>query len=437
MSIFWQFVYSTFVIPLMWGFFQAAGLLNEKVRRGIRGRADLFEQLASGEKSFRPGKRVWIHSASLGEFEQGKAIIAGLRKDFPDLNIVVTFFSPSGYENSRKYALADLVAYIPFDSRRAAARFLDTVQPDLAVFVRYDIWPNHLWELHRRGIPTLLVNATMSRLTLRRLPLVRSFHRSLYNTLRDILTVSSGDAEVFRLLSPGTPAITPVGDTRFDQVTARSIEARQRAVLPDAVLRGRKVLVAGSCWNEDNLLLLPVFRRLLEDMPEALLVHVPHEPTPHHLSELSGALLGKVPFARLSAIDAYAGEPVIIVDSVGKLLPLYSSAHVAFIGGGFGHGVHNVLEAAVFGVPVVFGPRHYNSQEPLQLIDYGGGFVAEDEETMERIIRNLLEDDGSRRTAGERAAAFVVKNTGTTERVIAHLRAHILNGRQERQEATP
>ena len=129
--------------------------------------------------TFRPGKRIWIHSASLGEFEQSKAIIAGLRKRFPDLNIIVTFFSPSGYENSRKYPLADLVTYIPFDSQSAASRFLDILEPDLAVFVRYDIWPNHVWELSRRNIPALLVNATMSRLTLRRLPFVKSFHHAV------------------------------------------------------------------------------------------------------------------------------------------------------------------------------------------------------------------------------------------------------------------
>ena len=432
MATMWQFLYSTVVIPLMWTVFQASGFLNEKVRRGIRGRDGLFHSLATAAKAFGPGKRIWIHSASLGEFEQGKAIIAGLRKRFPDLNIIVTFFSPSGYENSRKYPLADLVTYIPFDSQSAASRFLDILEPDLAVFVRYDIWPNHVWELRRRNIPALLVNATMSKLTLRRLPLVKSFHRALYDTLSEILTVSANDADIFQLFSLRHPEVLPVGDTRYDQVTVRSVEARQKSIIPDSVLAGRKVLVAGSCWDEDDHHLLPFFRRLLGAMPEALLIHVPHEPTRSHLEELTARLRGNTRFILLSALDRYAGEPVIIVDSVGKLLPLYSSAHVAFIGGGFGQGVHNVLEAAVFGAPVVFGPRHYNSQEPLQLIDCGGGFVVEDDVAMERTIRHLLEDDSVRETAGQRAAAFVRDHTGTTDRVLSRLQPY-LNGMEASQ----
>ena len=424
---FWQFLYSTLVIPLMWMTFQVAGLFNEKVRKGIRGRRGLFHALETARAAFRPGRCVWIHSASLGEFEQGKAIIASLRRSYPELTIVVTFFSPSGYENSRRYPLADLVTYIPFDTKAAASRFLDILKPDLAIFVRYDVWPNHLWELGKRGIPTLLVNATMSRLTLRRLPFVKSFHRSLYNNLREILTVSPNDADIFRLFSLSAPSITPVGDTRYDQVTARSLDARHKAVLPENLLDGRRVIVAGSCWSEDDHHLLPCFGRLLAAMPDAVLIHVPHEPTEDHLAVLADRFRGRIPFVRLSAIDRYAGEPVIVVDSIGKLLPLYASAHVAFIGGGFGHGVHNVLEAAVFGVPVVFGPRHYNSQEPLQLVDCGGGFFVDNDVSKERTVGNLLEDEAVRKAAGELSAQFVGQHTGTTERVVGRLRTY-LNG---------
>ena len=406
----------------MWVTFQLAGLINEKVRRGIRARANLFEELETKVRSLGAGKRVWVHSASMGEFEQGKAIIASIREQFPDLKVIVSFFSPSGYENSRNYPLADVVTYLPFDSQADAIRFLETIKPDLALFIRYDIWPNHLWELRKRQIPVFLVNATMKRMTVRRTPIVRDFHRSIYECLQEILTVSEHDAEMFKLFSLTQPRIMAVGDTRFDQVTVRSIDAKRKSLLPNGILEGRKVLVAGSCWDEDDHLLLPVFQRLSERIPETLLIHVPHEPTESHIAGLTDRLKGRTTWCLLSDINRYAGEQIIIVDSIGKLLPLYASAHVAYIGGSFGEGIHNVLEAAVFGVPVVFGPRHYNSQEPLHLIDYGGGFVVDDEESMERTIRNLIEDDSSRTAAGERAAAFVRNHTGTTDRLLSRLR---------------
>ena len=253
----------------------------------------------------------------------------------------------------------------------------------------------------------------------------KAFITRSYDTLSEILTVSAIDADIFQLFSLRNPAILPVGDTRDDQVSVRSVDARQKSIIPAGVLSGRKVLVAGSRWDEDDHHLLPFFKRLLSAMPEALLIHVPHEPTRNHLEELTARLRGSTRFILLSALDRYAGEPVIIVDSVGKLLPLYASAHVAFIGGGFGQGVHNVLEAAVFGAPVVFGPRHYNSQEPLQLIDCGGGFVVEDDVAMERTIRHLLEDDSVRETAGQRVATFVREHTGTTDRVLACLQPYL------------
>jgi 3-deoxy-D-manno-octulosonic-acid transferase len=421
----WRVVYTFIVVPVMWLAFQVVGLLNDKVRRGIRGRANLFAGLEATTHALASGTRVWIHSASMGEFEQGKAIIASLRDQYPGLDIIVTFFSPSGYENSRNYPLANIVSYIPFDTPRNAERFLDIINPDVALFIRYDIWPNHLWALRKRMIPALLVNATMSRVTVRRLPFVKGFYRAVYDNLEEILTVSENDVQAFRLFSLGHPRIMAVGDTRFDQVAARSIEAGRKTILPPDILSGRKVLVAGSCWGEDDHHLVPAFERLSKALPEALLIHVPHEPTQHHIAGLANRFRGRLSFCLLSDIGRYAGEPVIVVDSIGKLVPLYASAHLAYIGGSFGQGIHNVLEAAVFGVPVVFGPRHYNSQEPLQLIDAGGGFVVDDEQSMERTLKNLLEDDVVRAMAGARAAEFVRKHTGTTQRVVARLGPYI------------
>lgn len=423
MLLVWTAVYRFIVLPPLWLVLQAAGLVSSKVRRGIQGRRHLFDELERQVAALPVGPRVWFHASSLGEFEQAKPIIAALRTRRPDLVIVATFFSPSGYEHSRKYHLAHVISYLPFDTHRNARRFLDLVRPTAAVMVRYDIWPNHIWELRRRGTPTMIANATMRRQTKRRLPLLRSFHHSVYNAIDRILTVSSADVEAFGFFRLTHPVIEPIGDTRYDQVSIRSVEARRRSIIPAGVLQGRKLLVVGSSWQEDEAVLLPALFAVQQEIPEFLCVVAPHEPTVEHLEDLEEALREHTTSIRFSALNEYHGERVIIVDSIGILFVLFGSAQIAYVGGSFGRGIHNVLEAAVFGIPVLFGPRHRNSQEPILLVERGGGFVVTDADELTRTLRHLLTHEPSRRDAGERAARFVQANLGATDRVVAHLEA--------------
>ncbi len=421
----WKCLYSALVIPLFWLTVRILAFFKSKVRKAIRGRRGLFDTLATGTAGLGNGPRLWVHSSSMGEFEQAKPIIAALRHHMPELKIIVTFFSPSGYEHSRTYPLADVISYIPFDSRRNARRFLELVQPTLAVMVRYDIWPNHIWELQRRKIPVILANATMRRSTPRRLPLLKPFHRNVYNAIDHILTVSSSDLEVFRSLGTTRPTLEVIGDTRYDQVATRSAEARKRSIIPPAILRGKRVIVAGSTWPEDEEVILPAYLQMRQHISDLLLILVPHEPMVDHLEELERKLEEHVRSIRFSALNEYSGEEVMIVDSIGILLVLYASAHLAYVGGSFRQGIHNVLEAAVYGIPVVFGPRHRNSQEPLQLLERGGAFVVNDATEFERTLTNLLEDDSARVTAGNRASAFVQANLGATERIRARLEPYL------------
>jgi 3-deoxy-D-manno-octulosonic-acid transferase len=417
----WQFLYRFVFIPLLWLALQVLGMVNEKVRRGIRGRVNLFGTLALRLSSVRQGKRIWIHSSSMGEFEQAKPIIAELKRRHPELVIVVTFFSPSGYEHSKRYPLADVITYLPFDTRAGARRFFDLIRPQIAVMIRYDIWPNHIWEARRRGIPLIIANATMRRQTLRRLPLVRRFHHHVFDSFATILTVSDADREAFGYFAVTRPTLESIGDTRYDQVLARSNDAKQRHLLQSEVIRDKLVFVVGSSWPEDEEVILPVFYKLQQTFPTLLLILVPHEPTVTHLEELEDELAGKTSHIRFSLLNDYTGERVIIVDSVGILLALYNYATVAYVGGSFRQGIHNVLEAAVYGIPVLFGPRHRNSQEPLMLVDQGGGFVVNSPQELYRALRHLLEEPVARAHAGERAAQFVSTHTGATERFMAHL----------------
>ncbi len=425
MLFFHQFMYRYLAIPLFWVVLRTMGLFNPKVRRAIAGRRGLFDTLSRQVGTLSPGKRVWFHSSSMGEFEQAKPIIAALKQREAGVRVIVTFYSPSGYEHSRKYPHADIISYIPFDTRRSAGRFLDIVRPNVAVMIRYDVWPNHIWELRRRGIPSMIASATMRRQTERRIPLIRSFHHYVYDAMEEILTVSASDRDAFGFFRLRHPRLEAIGDTRFDQVGIRSADARKHPALSPDIVKGKQLFVVGSSWPEDEEIILPALFRLQQSLPSLLAIIVPHEPSEAHLEELERELDGSTSHIRFSAMSEYSGERVVIVDSIGILMRLYASAHVAFVGGSFRQGVHNVLEAAVYGIPVLFGPRHRNSQEPLMLLERGGGFVVNDAAELERALHNLFNNEAARTLAGARAAQFVAANTGATERFLTRLALYL------------
>jgi 3-deoxy-D-manno-octulosonic-acid transferase len=418
----WRVLYNVVLIRIGWIGFQLVGLVNAKTKRGIRGRRDSFEKLTEASASWKSdAPRVWFHASSLGEFEQAKPIISALKAQIPGVIVVASFFSPSGYENSLSYREADLVTYIPFDSAANAKRFVETVRPAAAVVMRYDLWPNHIWSLRDHGVPTLLVNATMRKNSVRNFPLFRMFHRSLYESLRAILTVSAGDRDLF--LSYGLPAaaVETAGDTRYDQVARRCEESKKRRYFPEEVLRGRKVIVVGSSWEEDERLIVPVLRDLVAADPGLLTILVPHEPTMKHLEDLEARMNGRISHIRFSQIVSYGGENVVIVDSIGVLVSLYQYADLVYVGGGFGDGIHNVLEPAVYGVPVVFGPKHENSQEAAELLARGAVVAISDGDGLRDALVKLLGDDGLRRDMGRTAGEFISERRGATARILSSL----------------
>ena len=426
MKRFWLLTYNALVIPGFWLLFHFAALFNSKIRRGITGRRGLFLQLKRQAEALTKKRRVWFHSSSLGEFEQAKPIIAALRKNYDSIDILVTFFSPSGYEHARNYKLADLITYIPFDTARNARRFLDLLRPDVAVMVRYDVWPNHVWELARRKIPTLIANATLRKDSLRLRWPFRNFHYHVYESLSSILTVSENDVNAFRQFGLTKPELTAVGETRYDQVWQRSEEARLRHLIPASVLRNRRVFVLGSSWEEDEDVVLPAFRTIAKADPTMLMILVPHEPTIEVLERLEVRLtyLG-LRTIRFSDLNDYSLEPVVIVDSVGILMTLYQYADIAFVGGSFRQGIHNVLEPAVYGIPVLYGPKHQNSQEAVELAGSGGGFVIHDEEECVTTLQRLFLDPEYRKQAGTFSLSLVRENIGATNRFLDYLVPHL------------
>ena len=419
----WQIIYNTFFIPLLYLTIKFISFFKQKIRKGIRGRKRIFEELILNKISLNQSKKIiWFHSSSLGEFEQAKPIIEKLKKE-TDTIIVVSFFSPSGYENSKKYPYADIITYLPFDSQRQAKRFVEVISPNLAVFMRYDIWPNHIWTLKKKNIPCLLVDATMKKNSPRKLPIVRSFHKYLFEDFTKILTVSEEDVRGFASFKCKNVEIKKVGDTRFDRVYNRSLASKESKIISPDVLKGSKVLVAGSTWSQDEEILIPAFLKLLKFDENALMIIAPHEPTLLNLEKLEHEFSGEASFIRLSHINNYANQRIIIVDSIGILSILYNYADVAFIGGSFKMNVHNVLEAAVYGVPVIFGPKIENSQEAKILAEIGGGILVKDKRELYRTLRKILSDEKFRIETGKKSFDYVEEHRGATDRIIKEITA--------------
>lgn len=421
MKKFWFLFYNLLVVPVLYLGVKIVGLYNPKVKRGIKGRGRIFEELVVNAAAIqKSNKLVWFHSSSLGEFEQAKPIIEELKKN-KDINILVTFFSPSGYDNSRKYPFADLVSYLPFDTKANAAKFIQIVKPNLSILMRYDLWPNHIWAMKSFNIPTFLVDATMKNNSRRKISFIKNFHKYLFRDVSKILTVSESDAVEFRDFGCENGQVKAVGDTRFDRVYQRSLTARSRNLLKADLFNGKKILVAGSTWEADEEVILPAFTRLAKYDNDAILIIAPHEPTVINLERIENEFTGELDTIRFSSMNNYKGERVIIIDSIGILLTLYTYADAAFVGGSFKQNIHNVLEAAVYGIPVLFGPKIDNSQETKELLRLGGGILIRNKKEAYRNLRLLFLNETLRKEKGKISYNYVQQNLGATDRILKEI----------------
>lgn len=355
-------------------------------------------------------KFIWFHAASLGEFEQGRPLIEALREKYPQYRILQTFFSPSGYEVRKNYKGADIVCYLPYDKLSECRRFLDITQPALAFFVKYEFWGNILEELSRRQIPTYLISGIFRER--------QAFFQSYGSILRPVLSnfrhMFVQDEESRRLLaSIGYDRnVTICGDTRFDRVIAIQQQAKQYD-WAEAFSEDNFVLVAGSSWPKDEDILLEHFN----NHPEMKLIIAPHEIHEEHIQGIIGKL--KRPYMRYTQLDEGKVKEVdcLIIDAIGFLSSIYRYGNVAYIGGGFGVGIHNTLEAAVYGMPVIFGPNHTAFREALGLLDAKGGFTISNAEQYASLMQTFMTDPQALREAGQRAGQYVQAESGATETI--------------------
>lgn len=421
MKFLWKIFYNYIVLPFLYVALRFAALFNKKIRIGIIGRKRVYENLILTATAIDKTKKlVWFHSSSLGEFEQAKPIIEKLKQE-KNVNILITFFSPSGYENSKKYPHADLISYIPFDTIGNAKKFISITRPSLSVIMRYDVWPNMIDSLSRNNIPIYLVDATLRSSSPRKYPFIKSFHKNLFSKLTKILTVSEEDAMEFKSFGLNGEKIEVVGDTRFDRVYQKSLLAHEKKLINEAIIKNKKIFVAGSTWEQDEEVILPAFMKLSEVDKDVLMIIAPHEPTLLHLEKIENEFSGKLSTIRFSHLNSYGGERVIIVDSIGILLMLYNYADVAYIGGSFKQNIHNVLEAAVYGVPVMFGPKIENSQEANKLLKLGGGILVHNKREAYKNLRKLFSDEVYRKNCGKISFDYVRNNIGATDKILREI----------------
>jgi 3-deoxy-D-manno-octulosonic-acid transferase len=421
----WWLLYNIFVIPVLYSLFWIFRFFNKKINSGFSKRKTQNNLLKNKIETLDKSKKmVWFHSSSLGEFEQAKPIIERLKKE-KDINILITFFSPSGYDNSLKYPYADLIAYLPFDFSEDVKKFLSIINPDVVVFMRYDIWPNLLWELGKTNVTTMIVDATMQKNSNRKLPLIHQFHVSLYQCFDDILTVSEEDAANFLDFEISEKKVKAIGDTRFDRVYQKSLKAKSKKLFRDGLFDGKKIFLFGSSWEEDENVIFPAFEKLIATNKNIVMIVAPHEPTLLHLEKIENYFAGKENTIRFSSKNNYNGERVIIIDSIGILLTLYFYADVAYVGGSFKQGIHNVLEPAVYGIPVIFGPKIGGSIEASELIKRGASKVVNNSSDAFAILDKLFSDAQYREELGAIASAYVNENIGASVKIISEIEKYI------------
>lgn len=409
------FVYNL-IIHLYNLLIKIAALFNPKVKLWVDGRKNIFKEIQSKVTHQKP--IVWFHCASLGEFEQGRPIIEVFHEKFPDHQIFLTFFSPSGYEIRKNYPGANFIFYLPLDTRGNVKRFLKLVKPEFAVFVKYEFWFNYLRQLKNEQVPVIVVSAIFR-------PGQRFFKwygRWQLKMLKSITHFFVQDEVSKELLKGvGISQVTVGGDTRFDRVLQ---VARQKKQFPliEKFIAGNKIVLAGSTWPPDEDIIIGFFRNAPNDTK---FIFAPHEVHNERIKSLVQKFsVGVIRFSEADELNI-SGAKILIIDNIGILSHLYQYADIAYIGGGFGVGIHNILEAATFGNPVIFGPNYQKFREARELIKLGGAFSINSGEDFVRIIGKLITDETLRQQASEISKKYVETKQGATSKIINYIEKHL------------
>jgi 3-deoxy-D-manno-octulosonic-acid transferase len=430
-------IYNLFIRLYVLGI-RLVSLWNPKAKDWVNGRKQLFEDL---EKRITDGdKIVWFHCASAGEFEQGKPVIESLKVEYPSHKILVSFFSPSGFDAARKYKHADIVTYLPIDTRKNARRFVELVKPELVIFVKYEYWYHHLSAVAYRHIPLLIVSAIFRKGQLFFKPYGR-FYRQILFLFRQIFVQDANSLGLLKANNINHCSLS--GDTRFDRVK-KIADSFTEVPLLSQFIGDSTAIVAGSTWEQDE----EILSSYLGASP-AKIVIAPHEIKKEHVQRLQRLFPGCVRYSELQPLlnqhsegnsiwnsinqqqqrdveQRLASAKTLIVDSMGLLSRLYQYATITYVGGGFKSGIHNTLEAVVYGKPVLFGPKYQKFKEARDLIERGAAFSVDNAEELKIKMDHLLNDPSELSKAGYAAKSYVEENTGATKKTLDYIQENRL-----------
>lgn len=390
-----------------------ASLFNKKVKKMWAGERQAVKVLK--EKVDPEARYIWFHAASLGEFEQGRPLIEHLRETHPEYKILLTFFSPSGYEVRKNYEGADIICYLPLDTIRNARRFLRAVKPVMAFFIKYEFWYNYLHILQHRGVPTYSVSSIFRPDQI----FFQWYGRQYGRVLKCFTHFFVQNMESKALLAKlGISDVDVVGDTRFDRVLQIKEASKQLPIVEQFTAHAQKVFVAGSSWLPDE----EIFIKYFDIHKDWKLIIAPHVISDEHLSQIFELLKGRRVVRYTEATEENVKDAeVLIIDCFGLLSSIYHYGTVSYVGGGFGVGIHNVLEAAVWDIPVVFGPNNKHFQEAQGLMLVQGGFEINDYQSFRDLMMRFETDASFLQNAGENAGAFVKSRAGATAKVMENV----------------
>ena len=387
-------------------------LFSKKVKTMLKGQRDAFDVLRT---KIDPKKEyIWFHAASLGEFEQGRPLMERMRKEHPSYGILLTFFSPSGYEVRKNYDGADVICYLPFDIPRNVRKFLDLAHPVMAFFIKYEFWKNYLDELTRRHIPVYSVSSIFRPDQVFFKGYGKNYSQVLHNF--EHLFVQN-DLSKDLLSNIGINSVTVAGDTRFDRV----LQIRQQAKelpLVEAFKQEKLTFVAGSSWQPDEDLFIEYFNH----HPEVKLIIAPHVIGEDHLQQIISKLEGKVIRYTQATLENVHDAHCLIIDCFGLLSSIYRYGEIAYIGGGFGVGIHNTVEAAVYGIPVIFGPNYQKFMEAKELIACGGGFSINESKDLNALLDKMLTDKEFMKSSGQKAGSYVKGRAGAADIILNYVK---------------
>ncbi|HIP48122.1 MAG TPA: 3-deoxy-D-manno-octulosonic acid transferase [Lutibacter sp.] len=411
-----QFLYNL-VIQIARLFIPIFGLFSSKMHLFYKGRKETFFRIDSVIS--KEDQTIWMHCASLGEFEQGRPVLEKLRLEYPNHKLVLSFFSPSGYEVRKDYKVADVVVYLPLDTRSNVKKFLKKVQPSLAIFIKYEFWPNLLAELHKQKIPTLLVSGIFRE--------NQVFFKKNKKWFRESLKafthffVQNKDS-VKLLNSIGYNNVSLSGDTRFDRVYSL-IQHKKELELVALFTQNNPTLVAGSTWGKDETILINYINTKASDSERFIIA--PHNIKPAEIEKLTQNITKKTLRYSKATPKNIQQARVLIIDSIGLLTSVYSYGNIAYVGGGFGAGIHNILEPATYGMPILIGPNYQKFQEALDLIEKMACFEIQTQENLNEKLQEFFTNKEKATTVGKIAKQYILDNIGAADKVLEYVKEQI------------